>query len=277
MTDHSIGPQSGHQALLDELALLRQELAHLLTGEHERLEIVKPNLVAQYQQKIGAWELRRLQAEVAALRTKRRLELAQAAVNRGQAPDWTEIDGMLDLELLRWRRLVEEAAARLSAAEQRLSHLLAPGEDRELKKLYHALVKALHPDVHPRLTDRARRLWHRVQEAYQRQDLAELRALLVLAEEGGPVAITPEGIEALRRDCQALQKQIAEMERRLDEMERQPPFTFRAQLADDSWVARRRAELDAEIAQWETRLAALEHALAALKKLTDHGTISGQN
>ncbi len=67
------------------------------------------------------------------------------------------------------------------------------------------------------------------------------------------------------------------MERRLEEIERQPPFTFRAQLADDDWVAGRRATIDAEIAQLETRLAAFEQSLAALQKLTDHGTIIGQN
>ena len=108
-----------------------------------------------------------LQAETAARRAKRKLEMAQAAVNQGKLPEWDEIEGHLELEFLAWRQRVREAMETLTTAEERMKHLLSPEADRELKKLYYALVKKLHSDPNPQLSDDQRRLWHRVQAAYE--------------------------------------------------------------------------------------------------------------
>lgn len=264
-------------ALLDEIALLREELADLLTEEHDLLHLVRPNLLALYQQKIGAWELRRLQAETEALRARRRLELAQAAVNRGKAPDWTAIDGHLELEFLAWQQRIKEAAAKISAAEFRLTHLLPPAEERNLKKLYYALVKKLHPDLNPQLTDDQRRLWLRVQEAYEHGDLDELRALALLAGKDAPVPATPAALDTLRHDRDALAKQIAAMLQRIEQIEAQPPFTLHRQLADDDWVAARREEIEAAVAKFEKQRAAFESALKPFLHLPDDGQKPGSN
>jgi predicted ATP-dependent endonuclease of OLD family len=265
------------RALLEEIALLREELAHLFTTEHELLQIVKPNLLALYQQKIGAWEIGALQVEIELRRTRRRLEMAQAAVNRGEAPDWTAIDGQLELEFLAWQQKLKEAAARLTAAEERMKHLLPPEKDRELKKLYYALVKKLHPDVNPELTEDQRRLWLRVRDAYEAGDLDELRALLALAVSSPPPAPTASALDALRATRDALQKQSEAMEQRLAQIESQPPFPLRPQLADEDWVAARRQELEARTAQLSQQRTALDAALQALLKSPDDGQKFGSN
>ena len=51
----------------------------------------------------------------------------------------------------------KEMQERIQAAESRMQHLLPPAEDRELKTLYYALVKRLHPDVNPNLTEDQKR------------------------------------------------------------------------------------------------------------------------
>ncbi len=82
MSDQSpiLHPEYG--ALVQENTLLREELAHLLTLEHDLVHTEKHNLLALYQKKIGAWELRALQAQVATSRARRKLEMAQAAINQ---------------------------------------------------------------------------------------------------------------------------------------------------------------------------------------------------
>lgn len=264
-------------ALLNEIALLRGELAHLFTEERDLLHIAKPHLLALYQQKIGAWELRRLHAEAETMRAKRRLALAQAAVNQGQKPDWTEIDGQLELEFLAWQQRLKEAAEKITAAEEHFKHLLPPADAHELRKLYYALVKKLHPDLNPELTCDQRRLWLRVQEAYECGDLGELRALALLVEQSAPVPPGPGPIDVLRCDRETLSKQIAAMLLHLEKIESVPPFTLRAQLADDAWVAARRQELDAEIAKLEAQRAAYEIALKPFTLLPNDGQKFGPN
>ena len=277
MSESAIELHPESKALLAEIALLGEELARLLADEHDLIHIVKPNLFALYQQKVGAWELQRLQAQVAMLRTKRMLELAQAAVNRGRTPDWTAIDGHLELEFVAWQQRIKEAAGQVTAAGHLLKNLLPPEDARELKKLYHALVKRLHPDLNPKLTEDQRRLWLRVQSAYESGDIGELRALALLVDQRVPAAVTPAALDALRRDRDALQKQVAEMPRRIEAIESQPPFTLRAQLSDEAWVAARRQELETGIAHFDAPRAALDAPLQALMKSSDDGKIFGPN
>lgn len=277
MSDQPLEPHPEHRALADELALLREELAHLFTEEHDRLHIVKPNLLALYQKKVGAWEVGCLKAQIEAACARRRLEMAQAAINQGRKPDWAEIDGFLELEFLAWQQRLREAMERLTSAEERMKHLLSPDANREIKKLYYALVKKLHPDLNSGGKENERRLWQRVQDAYNASDIEEMRALEVLAERSSPVASAPAALETLRRDCDILRGRIDEMERRHGQIESQPPFPLRAQLADEEWVAARRQEIETRTAAFERQRATLDAALQTLLKSTGDGQKFGSN
>lgn len=61
------------------------------------------------------------------------------------------------------------------------------------------------------------------------------------------------------------------MERRIEEIENQPPFPLREQLADETWVAARRAEIEARTARFTTQRAAFDLALQPLLKPSDDG------
>ena len=60
---------------------------------------------------------------------------------------------------------------------------LSPEEIKELKKLYHDIVRKLHPDLNPDLPDEAAVLWERVQAAYQMNEWQELYLLAEMVEE----------------------------------------------------------------------------------------------
>jgi len=277
MSGSALTPHPEVQRLLDEIGLLREELAHLLTEEHDLAHIAKPNLLALYQKKIGVWELRGLRAQVAMLRARRRLEMARAAINQGRTPDMAEIDGLLELEFLAWQQKLKEAAERLESAEHRLAHLLPDAEDRELKKLYYGLVKKLHPDLNPEPSEDQRRLWLRVQTAYEDGDVRELRALDLLTVRSGAVAPAPATLDTLRRNHEILHTQIGAMLERIERVESQPPFTLRGQLADDAWLAERRGEIETQVNQFDEQRSALEAHLLTLISPPGDGKIFGPN
>lgn len=261
------------QALHDEIDLLRDELTGILTEAHNLVSVVKPNLLALYQTKIGAWELEHLRSKVRVLRLKRTLELAQASINHGAIPDWAAIEERLEGESRTWQNRIQEAAEALREAEQRT--FLPPAEAHELKRLYYALVKKLHPDLNPSLTDEQKRLWRRVQDAYEERDLETLKALALSARNltGLPPA---SSLETLQIEKDALNKHIAEALKRIKSIEDLPPFTMRRHLDDPAWVDARRGELEAQIAEYKKQ-EELFHKLLQPIMPPSHGQLFGSN
>ena len=54
---------------------------------------------------------------------------------------------------------------------------------RELKKLYHRIVKALHPDLNPNLTQAQLNLFNNAVNAYESGDLNTLSIISVMVSE----------------------------------------------------------------------------------------------
>lgn len=262
--------------LTEENDLLREEFASLLTKAEDLINTVKPNLLALYQTKIGALELRLLQAQFTVLRLRRQIELAQASINRGEQPNLASIETAIEQEFMEWVSRLEDAARRIQEAEHRLQHLLSPDDDRELKKLYYALVKRFHPDVNRNVTEDQKRLWNRAQAAYEDGDLPELRALALLAEKSGPVPPV-KSLEILRRDQKVLEVQIGAALKKVEQVESQPPFTLREKLNDEAWIASRREEIDRQAVPLRHQAAALNAHWEKLLNDSGYGTTFGQN
>lgn len=248
-------------ALNDEL---RAELAGLLTEAHDLTRTVRPNLLALYQTKLGAWELEKLKAQFRVARLKRKIELAQAALNRGGKPDIRQIESQVREEQVLWEKKLQEAAAKLQDAEERLAHLLSDEHNAELKKLYYQLVKRLHPDLNPDQDHGTRQMWQQVQDAYDKGDLERLRALSLLLHEPPKPADTPDALEKLQAEHAMLEKRITELEKKIVEIESQPPFTLREDLDNEVWVTMRRSALEKETEPLQAQAAALEKHLETL-------------
>lgn len=272
MSDNQMIPHPEVQRLLDEREFLRAELARKIAEAHDLIHVVKPNLLALYQLKIGAWELRLLKLQFDVARSRRKIALAQASLNHGLPPDWMAIDGELELEFLQWQTQLREAANAVEAANFRMNNLLPDTENRELKKLYYALVKKLHPDINPTLTPREALLWVEVQEAYESCNIAGLRALLTLTENRLPEKDRTATIPSLQSDCTQLREHIDNTLAKIAQIQTKPPFNMRDNLEDEQWVKERRNEIDARIAEYETQREALE---ALLENLNTHTKSDG--
>lgn len=263
--------------LAEENELLREELTTLLTEEDTLLTTVRPHLLALYQTRIGPWEVRLLQAQCASARSRRKLELAQAMLNRGLPPDPSQIEANLELEYRSWMQKVREAAERIEAAEHRLKHLLAPADDREFKRLYRCIVRRLHPDLNPNLTQAQRTLWNRAQAAHHASDLAELRALALLSEKPEPEITRQKPLELLLDEQAVLRRQVAALLSRIEGIQDQPPFTLRQNLNDEAWLAARRHEIEVMIGKLESDRALIEARLRQILPDPNHGPGFSQN
>ena len=263
--------------LRDENTLLREELIHLLTESHDLVHTVKPNLMALYQTKIGVWELKQFRLQCRAARLKRKAELIQACFNQGCWPDLAAIEAQLDEEFQAWERKLQAEAERIEAAEERLRHLLSPADDRELKTLYYRLAKKLHPDLNPNLTEEHKRLWRRVQAAYESGDLDELRALTVLADRTPLPVSDTSSLQRLAEEQHTLERQIRRLMEEIERIESHPPLTMRHELADKGWVQTRREAIQTAITKIQQRCERLASHIQILLKESPGEQLFSQN
>ncbi|MCA1963921.1 MAG: DnaJ domain-containing protein [Prosthecobacter sp.] len=257
-------PHPETQRLLDLIAELRSRLAGLLTQSHDLIHIVRPNLYALYQTKLGPWELEKLKAQFRIARLKRILELSQAALNHGQPPNLEQILDQVDEDLTLWQVKLKEATQKLAQAELRLSHLHTDEHNKDLKKLYYDLVKQLHPDLHPNQDHGSHQLWQQVQDAYEAGDLEKLRALSLLLKDNTPAEGSPDALEQLQAQRTMLENRITELQQKITEIESQPPFTLREDLANEDWITKRRLALEQETEPLKAQADALEKQLQTL-------------
>lgn len=250
--------------LYAENAALRDEIARAHADLLELLQVTKPYLLAEYQRKLGAWELRVLTLEWKVARLRRAIAMVQAARNHGLVPDMTQINAELDREFATWQANVAEAARRLAEAQQFRPARFSVEEAAEFRRLFRRLVRALHPDLHPHQPEHDQVLWQRVMRAYETGDLEELRTFESLVGCGPCVAPPLRPLEALQQEQQRLRNQLAEVVDQLAKLRKQPPFCLQEQLADDAWVQARRREADQKSEQLLERRVHLEIELKLL-------------
>lgn len=246
-------------------ALLRDEVVRLLTEVREVLDVERPHVLARYQVELGPSELHILSLTTQIARTRRKISLFQAALNRRAQPDEVQIEAELDREHAAWTARIRDAEARIEVAQDHFRAELASREDvRELRRLFRELVRALHPDLNGELTAPRRALWERVLVAHERGDLDELQALAIHARGDAPEREILDSRALLEEDNARLKRRIDGLLEELARLRREPPLNLRAQLEDEAWTRARREELARQATTLGEELAGLEIHLATL-------------
>ena len=243
------------ELLRDEIRAVRESILECVVRMDDiRLQRL-PQIRADYALKIGCWEQALLEAELAARRAKRRLALAQAQANRGEAPRTEAIESQLDSELAEWMERVERARL---AFEQAMSYLtgmrpMGRADSAELRRIWRMLAKRLHPDVCAGGGDEREALFLLAQAAYRNGDVATLRSLevatrhLVDADDLEGV----EDVELLAQELELAHIEEGVMAERLRELEEGDEMRLGRLLANPEWVSARTTELRRAVEEWE--------------------------
>ena len=167
-----------HMQLEEQMAKVRQDIADALLEVDQIKLQTNPQIEADYAIKIGCWENQLFEAQIVALRAKRRFTLAQARFNRNEEISTDEIEATLDEEFEEWQQELEKRVAEYVArVEKRASSVpLSPVDTKELRDLHRELVKRLHPDLHPDQGENEKRLFLLAQGAFENGDLEMLRS-----------------------------------------------------------------------------------------------------
>lgn len=243
-----------NQELCAQIEEVRAQIADALLEIDQILLQTNPQIEADYAVKIGCYENELLQAQIAARRAKRKLALAQARANRGQAVDTTELEAQLDEEFEAWEAQLElQVNAYLQKLEDRIgSRPLGPADTKELRRLHRELVKRLHPDLHPAQTAEETRLFAVAQGAFEQGDLDALRSVEAATRYLAGADASNEGTpDALYAEYELLCAQLRITQERLEKLKGSVPYTLGEKLSNATWVHRRVEELKTQTAEQE--------------------------
>lgn len=248
--------------LKNEVERLRTELSMLILERDELLYVECRNLEMRYLLLFGEQAYRIYQLECLILREKRRVAMIRAKKNRQEKVDLTEIDALLDSELAQWVEQLQQRLEKIRAAYEWLTlRPMTEEETQEIKRLYRAIVKALHPDLNPEAGEEELRLFHRAVSAYKQGNLNEIRLIFEVISKKRPLEALGNEQEALKAEKEKLELMIARVRRDMDRIRHSFPYTEKELLEDEE-------QIQARLEILNQRIRDLEEILEAWQKET---------
>lgn len=240
---------------------LRNQLSQLFEEREHMITFEKNLLIAQYTDLIGKLQYEKFVEKVAVMKLKRKAQLMQASINRGEHIVPQAIEQQIDAEFAEYQQEIEEQIETIKAAKSYLeAPLMSEDDSTDMKQIYRLLVKCLHPDWNPEISQNKKDLFIRVQAAYKACDVQELRNILLMLD-AEDIQIKEKNIDD---DILRLEKSIDDIKERILKLKNTFPFTFREQLDDQTWIKRRQSEIHASIQTlkeermiWETYVSTL--------------------
>ena len=197
--------------------------------ERDRLAKEAGQIWTVYVQTFGQLMTDIFEEKVACIRQKKLIAHYQTAANRGEPIDAEALEKKLEQEMASYQ-----------------AELSTNYEVERAKTLYRRLAKLLHPDIRPE-TDREEvlmKLWHRITEAYGRNDVKSLAELEVLARK----ALKDLAIDgATRVEIPDLEERISQVRKEIESIKSKEPYTYRELLEDESAVEQKKQELTSEL------------------------------
>lgn len=239
--------------LQDEISNARIVVAGIITEIESITLHQNPSIETEWQVKVGVWENRLLEAQIAMRRAKRKYALAQACMNRGESIDDELIESQLDNEFAQWK---EQLGAAVNTYQQALvAHMhtvhISPTQSGQLKHLFRILAKRLHPDINPSDDEAAQMTFFLAKAAYRQGDLEMLESLEVSTRGMDAKVKVPQTVDEAEVELALVMAQVGVLEKRKQELMAEKPFCLKRLLNDNTWLANHIGKLQDEIEECE--------------------------
>ena len=239
-----------YENLKKELLKKRTELSMLVLQRDELKYVICKNIETKYMLELGSLEYCLYQSECIIMRLKRKVELIQMRINRQEKIDVSAIDKLLDEQFREYQQKLEEKIKKMNEAiERNNGEVLTEQQVKELKKLYRAIVKALHPDLNPSVTKQQIKLFQNAVTAYKNGDLQTLRIINEMISNNHSEDDNTDNIEKMRNELIRLDRMISSINGDIEKIKSEYPYTMKDILFDKEQLNQKKQELKDNIDQ----------------------------
>lgn len=251
--------------LQKDIDRLRTELSILLLERDELKFVHCKNIEITYMLALGGFEYKVYEAECAVLRLKRKMELIQIKKNRQDKVIIEDIENLLDEEFAEYQKKLDAQISKMNEAlEHSRGDFLSEEEAKELKSLYRKIVKSLHPDLHPDISDAQLKLFHNAVSAYENGDLGALRIISDMVCEPALPENNSDGIKALIEEKKRLEKSVTLINEKIATIKNSYPYILKPIVEDSKKIEQKKVELKAKIEDFKELIAFYSNKIAEM-------------
>lgn len=263
MSDIILNPE--YEILKTEIEKLHKDLTALIMEKDELLYHICPNIESDYMLKIGILEYKAFEFQCKILRIKRKTELIQQKFNRQEVVVISLIEEQLNKEYAEYEAKLKEKLDSINNAVA-IAELgvLSDRDTKELKRIYRKIVRRLHPDMNPNLTESEQKLFLNAVAAYKNGDLKMLKSLEILIDEASDDIEDYSPIEILKNKKETLKNYIDSLVKNIEKIKNSFPYNQKVFLMNDKRIEEKKRELNEIIKQYKEMYKHYEEKLSAL-------------
>lgn len=255
--------------LKEEIAILKKEISNLVLRRDELKYKICENIKTKYMLEIGKIEYKVYEIYIKYIRLKRKRDLIQAKLNRKEKISLTEIENKLDEEFLEYKEKLYEKLDDINRAlEINDLPVLSIEESKRLKKMYLNIVKKIHPDLNPNLSEEKIELFQLVVDAYKRSDLVALESIFYLLENDEDLSEINDNLN-LEEERNRLLKIVDSLEEEIQKIKKSYPYILKVYLEDEDIKLERIEELNYQYASYKMSVEKLEENINSLLRRLD--------
>lgn len=197
--------------------------------------------------------------KIECIKKKKMISFCQRQMNLGRNISSAELTAYIEKKMASYRKELEDMLKDVEVAKS--AGTVTDAELRKIKKLYYALVKLIHPDMHPELAGdmTLKDYWNRIVIAYSHNDLAELQELdalvrMYIREHALGTGNVPE--------IEDIDEKIEKVEQDINKIISTEPYLYKVLLADPGEIQERKQECRDEIDAYTEYAKELDGVLA---------------
>lgn len=241
-----------YKSLTEKLQILKEQLSEKILEKDNLLLIECRNLNVKYMTTIGVYEYKLYELYCSIMRIRRKIEIIQAFLNRDEVVFIEDVEKQLDKEYKEYREKLEKMFDEMKQADELSKcRVLSPKEEKEFKKLYRQIVKKLHPDLNPDITEQQLEMFNRAVQAYNDGDLNALRMISVLCDSEVDSTMDTNGIEQIKEQIDHVKQQIEYFNEEISRIKNTFPYTEKELLFDDYETEKKIDELKLQIEEFK--------------------------
>lgn len=239
------------EKLKEKVERLRTELSMLLLERDELQFVICKNIETAYMLELGSLEYKAYEAQCTFLRLKRKLELIQSKINRQEKIIISRIEDTLEEEFAEYKKKFDERINKMNEAiEHSKGRPLTDEENKELKKTYRKIVKSLHPDLNPNITEGQRQLFENAVKAYKSGNLEMLRIIGEMVSEPDIIEKTVDAMTMLKENADNLEKMVSIIQQNIADIKSKYPYTMKDIVENKEKTEERRKEIESIFEQY---------------------------